>query len=356
MKMFFKKTGTLHALVISLLISWTCIFCGCNRQNQKLQTVDTAMGTIVSQTLYVEGMTVREQQDVVQEILSCIHDLEQQRLSWRLSGSEIYEINTNAGKENGVDISSKLAGYLETCLKVSEASQGAFDITIGDVVRLWDIDTWAGKEETEGFTIPAEEEINAALEQTGYQKISLQDNRILLPKHLQLDMGAVGKGIALDEIKLMLEKKEAVTGAVISVGGSILTYGAKPDGSFWNVGIVNPSETSENIGVLKLKGSWCVSTSGDYERFVEKDGVRYHHILNPETGYPAESGVHSVTIVAQNGLLSDALSTACFILGAEEGLALAEEFEAEALFILTNEELVMTEGMKQYFYLSNTVK
>ena len=352
MKMFFKKTGTMQALAVLLLIGGTCLFCGCSRQTQRIQMVDTAMGTIVSQTLYIEGRTIREQQDIVQEILFCIHDLEQQRLSWRLSGSEIYEINANAGEENGIGLSPKLSEHLNACLRVSEASQGAFDITIGDVVRLWDIDTWAGKEETKGFVIPSESEINAALEKTGYQKISLQDNRIILPKPLQLDMGAVGKGIALDEIKQILEAYEEITGAVVSVGGSILTYGTKSDGSLWNVGIVNPSETSENIGVLKLEGGWCVSTSGDYERFVEKDGVRYHHILNPETGYPAESGVRSVTIVTQNGLLSDALSTACFILGEEEGLALAEEFEAEALFVLEDGRISMTEGMQQFFELT----
>ena len=115
-------------------------------------------------------------------------------------------------------------------------------------------------------------------------------------------------------------------------------------------------DTSQNIDIMQLEGGWCVSTSGDYERYVEKDNMRYHHILNPLTGKPADSGVRSVTILTESGLDSDALSTACFVLGVEKGMALAEELEVEALFVLENGEIVMTDEMKQIFYLSNTGK
>lgn len=147
----------------------------------------------------------------------------------------------------------------------------------------------------------------------------------------------------------MLEGQNAVTGAVISLGGSILTYGSKPDGSTWKVGIIDPFDKSSNIGILSLEGQWCVSTSGDYERYVEVDGVRYHHILDPKTGTPAVSDVRGVTVLLKDGLLSDGLSTACFILGPEKGMALAAEYGAEALFILSDGEVVLSEGMEQYY-------
>ena len=121
------------------------------------------------------------------------------------------------------------------------------------------------------------------------------------------------------------------------------------NGSAWNVAIVHPREEGEYLGMLSLQGEWYVATSGDYERYVEKDGIRYHHIMNPKTGYPANSGVCSVTILSHNGLLSDALSTACFVLGLEEGLKLAEEFGVEALFVTKELEVIGTEGMEEYF-------
>ncbi len=346
MKMFSKKTIPL-GMVISGIMG--VLLMGCSMQVRTLKKVDTAMGTMVSQTLYVEG----EGEELQKEILSCIDELEQEVLSWRLSGTEIYHINENAGNENGVEASGELIEMLLACLEVSDASGGAFDITIGDVVLLWDIDGWAGAEDTTGFPLPKESEIQAALRDTGYEKISVEDGKVVLPEKFRLDMGAVGKGIALDEIRELLEQKENVKGAVISVGGSILTYGSKPDGSAWNVGVVNPLNPSENVGILKLTGQWCVSTSGDYERYVEVEGERYHHILNPDTGKPADSGVRGITILTKDGLYSDALSTACFVLGVQKGLELAERFQAEVLFVLENGEMVMSDGMKAFFVSDN---
>ena len=143
---------------------------------------------------------------------------------------------------------------------------------------------------------------------------------------------------------------------MISVGGSILTYGNKPEGGAWQIAVTDPQDPSQSVGVLTLDGGYCVSTSGDYERYVEVDGVRYHHILDPRTGFPARSDVAGVTIVTTDGFLSDALSTACFVLGSEEGQKLLEKYDAEGLFIDHEGTITMTEGMRQYFHLSNSQK
>ena len=237
-------------------------------------------------------------------------------------------------------------------MELYEKSEGAFDVTIGRAARLWNIDQWAAGGQEGDYRLPDPEELRKALELCGSDKARLEEGegiRLFMPEGMQLDLGAAGKGLALAELGRLLESRSDITGAVISVGGSVLTYGSKPDGSSWKVGIVNPADTSSNIGILSLEGQWCISTSGDYERYVEVDGVSYHHILDPCTGYPADSGVRGVTILSKDGLLSDGLSTACFILGVEKGMALAEEYGAEALFILEDGEIRMTEGMKAYF-------
>ena len=269
------------------------------------------------------------------------------------------QINATAGKGQ-MQVSAAMAGWLERCLQISEQTGGAFDVSIGKLSRLWDIDTWAAADDPQDYELPGREEIEQACALAGWQQMILEQRTdstvVSIPAGMQLDLGAVGKGVALDEIRKTLEEHPKVSGAVISVGGSILTYGNKPEGGAWQIAVTDPLEPSQSVGVLTLDGGYCVSTSGDYERYVEVDGVRYHHILDPRTGAPARSDVAGVTIVTKDGFLSDALSTACFVLGSEEGQKLLEKYDAEALFIDHAGTITMTEGMQQYFHLSNSQK
>ncbi len=352
------------------LLAGGLVLAGCSGQVMKYTAVNTAMGTVVRQSVYTK------EDDVVKEVECIIRELEQEELSWRIPESEIARINGAAGTNEEIILSDELKEDLTILLEVSQRSGGAFDCTLGALTSLWNIDAWAagagmemaaptgtdaegagaaepgtaepGTAEPGAADLPDEEAVRQALANTGYDKIELNDGRISLPEGMRLDLGAVGKGIACDRIAAYLEE-EKVYGAVISVGGSILTYGEKPDGTPWQVGIVNPGDTASLAGTLSLKGQWFVSTSGDYERYVEVDGKRFHHILNPSTGYPAESGVCSVTILCKSGLLSDALSTACFVMGAEKGMELAESYGAEALFIDEQGNITMTDGMQAVF-------
>lgn len=338
---------------IGLCLLWICsilFLTGCGRKpkEQIISKIDTAMGTIIQQTIYLNLTDSEEENKTAEDIIQLVERLEKQELSWRLDTSMVYQINQNAGSEEGTGLLEPLALELEQVLQVSEESKGALDVTIGDVVRIWDIDAYCAGEKQD-FQLPASDEIQKALEGTGYEKISIKDQKIFLPEGIHLDLGAVGKGLACGRIKAYLEEQGSVKGAVISVGGSILTFGDKPDGTAWKVGIVNPHDTGNDIGYLTLNGQWCVSTSGDYERYVEVDGKRYHHIIDPATGYPADSKVSSVTILGKDGLLTDALSTACFVLGVEDGLKLAQRFGVEALFIDQDGKQVLTEGMNHYF-------
>ena len=345
------------------------LLCGCGRdvpgeggdrgKEGPWQRVDTAMGTVIQQTVYGAQETAELFSEDVMEML---YQMEREELSWRLDTSQVYRINRSAGLEEGCALSEELAGLLAACQDVSVRSEGAFDVTLGRLTSLWNIDQWSTEENMTQFQIPSGKELEAAVESCGSSKMKIVRNaesagtepdsgraRIWLPEGMRLDLGAVGKGLALSRISRLLEEREEMGGAVISLGGSVLTYGVKPDGSPWKVGIVDPADPSSHLGILTLEGQWCVSTSGDYERYVEADGVRYHHILDPATGYPAQSGVGGVTVLVKDGLLSDGLSTACFILGPEQGMELAEAYGAETLFVMQDGSIRMSEGMETYF-------
>lgn len=338
---------------MAVLFAACAVCCGCAAEGPKrVQSVDTAMGTVIQQSIYKVG----EDADETGEIMDIIRGLEEKLLSRRLETSEIYAINRSAGNPEGMNVSEELAQTLRQCLEVTERSDGAFDVTLGPVIKLWDIDGWAAGLQDGEFQAPSAGELALALSSCGSQKMRLEQGangtKLYLEEGMEIDLGAVGKGLALTEILAYLEDHQDISGAVISVGGSVLTYGEKPDGTSWRVGVADPGEPSTNLGVIVLEGQWCVSTSGDYERYVEAGGVRYHHILDPVTGCPADSGLRSVTVVSKDGQLSDALSTACFVLGQEKGMALAKFYDAEALFVTDGGSIVMTPGMETLFQLA----
>ncbi len=348
MKLFLKKSKrqwrtTVWMCIFSLMVA-SLGFTACRRTPTCYQRIDTAMGTVVKETVYVEKGGV----DITAQIRQQIVTLEDQFLSRRKDSAEIYQINSHAGEAQGTAVSEPLWEILRKLLEVSERSGGAFDFTIGETVRLWDIDSYAAKEKEE-VVLPSPDQIAESLANTGYEKLQFQNGRIMLPKGMQLDLGAAGKGIACDAVLAFLRSQSQVAGAIISVGGSILTYGKKPDGTLWNVGIVDPQNPSGHIGGLRLEGQWCVSTSGDYERYVEVEGKSYHHIIDPESGYPADAGLSSVTILTGDGMLSDALSTACFVLGYEESLELLQSFNAHGVFVDKQGNVMLTPGMEMYY-------
>lgn len=346
MKLFLKKGR--KRIIICLfcvgLIAASVGLAGCGVKTTTYQRMDTVMGTILKETVYVE----KGGEDITARIRQEIVDLEDRLLSRRKDTAELYKINSHAGDGRGVEVSETLWEVFLKLQQVSERSGGAFDITIGETVRLWDIDSFAAMEKEE-VVLPSPQQIAASLENTGYEKLQLQNGRITLTEGMQLDLGAAGKGIACDTVLTFLQSQPQVNGAIISVGGSILTYGEKPDGTPWNVGIVDPRDTSSYIGGLTLEGQWCVSTSGDYERYVEVEGKRYHHIIDPDTGYPTDAGLLSVTVLSPSGVLSDALSTACFVLGYEKALPLLKAYDAYGVFVDKQGNVKLTSGAEQYY-------
>ena len=297
-----------------------------------------SMGTVVTAQLYGPG-----EAETSSALFSAFDTLEKERISWRAESSEIAKINASAGSP--APISEQTAAYLRKAAEVSQKSDGALDCTVGTLTKLWDIGG-------DHARVPSPEEIAVALQTVGWQHFSLKDGQAKLASGQSLDLGAIGKGIACDEAKRLLDGTR-LSGAVISVGGSILLWGSRPGGGDWKVGVRDPrGEAADQLGTFTLAEGF-VSTSGDYERTLTVDGTIYHHILNPKTGYPADAGLISVTVTAPSGLLSDALSTACFILGYEKSLPLLDAFGAEAIFVTQEKQVRITPGLKQTFQLTN---
>ena len=338
-----RKKSFASLLKITCVMVCSCIgtqFVWADKTDSESIT-DTAMGTDCSVRVYGSDGTAKD-------IMDMLSDIENKYLSWRIEGSDIANINENASESEPVMPSKWTYSYLENVLDLARKSSGAFDPTLGRVSQLWNL-------ESDNPYIPSKSELTELLLETGWEKINLGDGEVFLKDGVQIDLGAVGKGIGCDEARKMLEEADA-DAAVVSVGGSILTYGKKPDGKPWKIGIANPrNEDGESyLGSLTIDGTCSISTSGDYEKYVIEDGVRYHHILDQKTGYPAESGLISVTIVCDDGWLSDGLSTACFVLGYEDSLPLLETYQAEAVFVTEDKEVIVTDGLKDMFTLTDS--
>lgn len=290
------------------------------------------MGTAVSEKLY--GGNNKIISGIEAEIDSLEH-----KISWRIPDSVIAGLNESGSAVLDEELSLWLSGTME----LAASSKGAFDLTLRPLISLWGIEGDSPK-------VPSRSDIEKCLSLVGYDRVSMKEREIQLLPGTEIDLGAVGKGIALDVAAEYLKGTE-VHAATITVGGSVLTYGDKPDGD-WRIALQAPDKsTGEAIGVLSLSGTHYISTSGDYEKFFVENGVTYHHIFDSHTGYPADSGLHSVTVLCGNGLLSDGLSTACFVLGYEDSIPLLEQYNAQAVFVFKDGSVYWTEGLNGSFSL-----
>lgn len=310
-------------------------------QDREYELTAFAMGSYVQQTVWGT-----DPEEAAAEAVRQVEDLERE-ISWR-EDEAIAGLNSSAGREP-ISVSPEILGLLEETLTLCRKSGGAFDITLGPVTRLWDFDNQPH--------LPDEEELEKAMDRIGWQDVELtSDSGLLAREGMAVDMGAIGKGAACD-IMISCYQDAGVSGAVAAVGGSIGLYGQKPGNGLWQIGIRDP-DGQGSLGILKLPGGF-VSTSGSYEKYFEQDGKTYCHLLDPRTGYPAESGLVSVTVWCPPemdakfpGALSDGLATACFILGLEDSLGLLESYGAEAVFIDENGVITLTEDLKNRFTLT----
>ena len=312
---------------------------GCGRTDleaMKAQNSFFAMNTYMTFTAYGE-----EAEEAIADAEERVEELE---ALWSVTDeeSEIYRANHSGGEP--VRLSEETAQMVSFSLEMAEKTDGALDPAIYPVLEAWGFTTDTKR-------VPPQEEIDALLEHVDYEKITLEGDLLTVPEGMELDFGAVGKGYAGDFAAETI-RTHGIGSAILSLGGNIQAVGSRPDGTDWRIGLRSPWEDG-TLGVLRVSDC-AVVTSGGYENYFEdEEGNVYWHILDPATGYPADSGLASVTIVCPQGRMGDALSTALFVMGPQKAEEYWRENEGFEMILVTQEgELLITEELSDRFTLS----
>ena len=324
-------TKRLLCLMLPVLLM-TCSGCSAEKELPKVSEIGFYLDTVITLTAYTK------EEKVLKEAPEECGRYERM-LSRTIEGSDVWRINHANGEP--VEVSDDTAAILRCAAEISEKSGGAFDITIAPASTMWDFTS-------EKAELPDAAALAAAAELVDYSKIRMEGNTVLMPAGMMIDLGGIAKGYIADRVKAWLEER-GVEHAILSFGGNIVAIGKKPDGSDWKVGVQDIDKpTGEHMLVVRNSGGSTV-TSGIYERGFELDGVRYHHLLNPKTGWPEQNELASVTILSESSMEGDALATAAFVLGTEEGLTLIEGLEGiEAVFIARDRQVTYSSGAKDY--------
>lgn len=259
--------------------------------------------------------------------------------------SDIARLN----QSGSTTVSDETLQLLARSKEINSQTGCAFDITVYPVASLWGF--YSGN-----FQVPDQKALSAALSSVGMDHVQVNHSSVTLDSGTQLDLGAIAKGYASNRAAKIIEES-GVTSANLSLGGNVHVVGTKPDGSNWKVAITDPNNTDHYAGVLSVQDT-AVVTSGGYERFFQADGKTYHHILDPKTGYPADSGLLSVTIVSQDDVLADALSTALFVMGEDRAVDFwrASTANFEMVLITRDGRIRYSEGLESAFSLAADYK
>ena len=334
--------------ILALGLASAILFTGCAErreaaqqmlENQKMENrheaTTFAMDTVMTFTVIHE-----DGDEIIIDAEQEIRRLEN-LLSVTVESSDISKLNAAAGKE-ALDMQIDTQVLLAKGKELGEKTGGAFDIAISPIVKAW------------GFTeeehhVPTQAELDALLPVTDPSDVILDAGKAYLQKEgMAVDLGGIAKGYTSDKVSELLKEK-GVESAIVSLGGNVVGIGRKPDGEKWEVALANPLDANDYCGLISIEDK-AVVTSGGYQRFFEENGRKYHHIIDPATGYPAESGLLSVTIISESGTEADVLSTALFVMGLEDALEYWQKNGGfEAIFITETGEVIATEGADACF-------
>lgn len=336
-----RRTQFFNTAVLGCIVGLIVPLQACSTKAPPPQT-EFVMGTVCSVNLFDRGKP-----EIYREIFARLKEIED-RMSINKGGTDLDAVNANSGIAPVV-VHEDVAHVVAEAKRFAELSGGAFDPTIGPIVKLWNIGT-------DDARVPSSAEIKAALPLVGWRDLEVDEaarSVFLKRKGMVIDLGAIAKGYAADEVAKIIQAHR-IPRAIIDLGGNVLAYGTKKGGEAWRIGVQDPSaQRGEPIGVVQAKNKTMV-TSGVYERFLEVDGVRYHHILSTTDGYPVRNGLLSVTIIADKSIEADGLSTSVFALGFEKGKALVESLDGvEAIFIFDDLTVRATKGIKKDFEITD---
>ena len=321
--------------LISIIISAALLIipCGC-AQNEKPESVSfQAMDTFMKLDVYGDNSAAEKIKNQITKLDSLLSPTDEK--------SDIFMLNRDK-KATADELTAELT---KKSLEICEQTVGALDVTIYPIVREWGF--ISGK-----YKIPDKSVLSGLLKKVSYKNATVSGNEITLKNGAELDLGATAKGFAADKAVEIL-KSSGSESAILNLGGTIAAYGKKPDGSLWRVGIADPKNTAEYIGYVQCSDK-IVATSGSYERYFKgSDGKIYSHIIDPRDGYPVDNGIKSVTIVSENGLKSDCLSTALFVMGKDKAVDYLRKNKNFEYVILTDNEAFVSEGLKDSFTLSS---
>nr|WP_302598457.1 FAD:protein FMN transferase [uncultured Cellulosilyticum sp.] len=341
------NNSTSNKTIFSLLTLFISVifFTACGQTQvttEPLRRTEFMLGTTVSISLYDH-----QSEQILDKAFNRIAQLED-TLSINKTGTLLDKVNQEAGK-SPVQVDADTLDVIQKGLTYSALTEGSFDITVGPIVKLWNI----------GFPearVPSKEEIIEKLPLIDYQKVILDEAAqtvFLESPGMLIDLGGIGKGYAADEVATLL-RAEGVEHAIIDLGGNLYMLGNKPGNKPWTVGIQDPFNPRGNIiGRIQVENKSIV-TSGIYERFIEQDGIKYHHILNPKTGYPYTNEIAGVTIISDYSIDGDAISTAVFSKGVGDGLQFIESLDGvDAIFVTTDYKIFLSSGVLDNFVLTN---
>lgn len=339
-------------IAMAILLCFTLNFAGgCSEKREEAQEMlnkyseedlhemtTFAMDTVMQFSIYDENgeqlLTEAEQE---------IRRLER-LFSVTIEDSEIAQLNARAGVD-GITLSEDTKKILERGKEIGDLTNQAFDIAISPIVKAWGFTTDGEKH------VPSNDTLESLLPLTKIEDLVIDEDTSkakLLKKGMAVDLGGIAKGYTSDVLVKLLKEK-GVTSALFSLGGNIGAIGTKPNGEKWKVAIENPLDVNDYVGLLEVQDCFVI-TSGGYQRYFEENGKRYHHIIDSNTGYPADKGLLSVTIISKDGAKADGLSTALFVMGLDEAVQLwRSSNDFEAVFVTEDGRVIATEGAASIF-------
>ena len=323
----------INTLILTVLV--ITFITGCRRTAEPVTETDFYLDTVVQITLYdTDGRN-----SCIQNIRECFELIDRYEclFSATKEDSDIWNINHSNG--NPVSVSDDTISLLHTAIYYSELSEGKVDLTVLPLSELWDFGSEGNSH------IPDDNAIQEAISHINYRTVHIEGNTVkLLDSDTAIDLGFIAKGYIADRLKEYL-LEQGVKSACINLGGNLITIGTKPDGQPYRIGIQKPfSDEGEIITAIDVT-DYSVVSSGVYERYFYEDGVLYHHLLDPATGYPANNNIAGVTILTPSSVDADALSTTCFFLGIDAGMELIESLEdVEVLFITMDGDIICSDN------------